>query len=519
MCDYHSVHAAAAALIKQFTPITDIALAMDNQRCLDRGALLSRFLILVLLIPCPGMSGYLASLHTADPDKSVPDEYLAVAKVGDNPDSEEISGFGSSLEHQPNLQVMRTFRIGKWEAALIRGNSTAVKGLLHSDRVSYIEANQWIHAADPEKPELEENLTKRFGDTSCLEQLPGDTIWGLGRLSRRDIPDYSTALYRYDSHGQGEGIDVYVADSGINVNHVEFGTRASSGYTVRDLREEEGDDDLHGHGTHVASIVAGSSVGVAKQAHVLSVKVLNSEATGQITWAVEGLAWIVAREKEKEALGINRGAVINLSLGSPSVSYTMDEAVQATVAAGIPVVVAAGNAATDACDSSPGRVSAAVTVSATTRTDHLAYFSNYGPCVDIMAPGLEILGAAIGSSTGLAYSSGTSQASPFTAGVLANYLSSVNTTQYKIPTPAFLKAYLADTATKDRVQFDDITQRSTPNHILYNDCTPLNDTELGNPPIPNFPLDDSAGAEQHTVSAVLICALTIAHFSVTKYDF
>jgi cerevisin len=222
---------------------------------------------------------------------------------------------------------------------------------------------------------------------------------------------------------------VYVIDTGINIEHVEFKGRASWGKTMP-LNDE--DEDGNGHGTHCAGTIASAKYGVAKQANVIAVKVLGSNGSGTMSDVVGGVVWAASHAKaqadkanaEYASKGStkHKGSVANMSLGGGA-SRALDDAVNKAVDAGLHFAVAAGNDNRDACDYSPAAAEKAVTVGASTLGDERAYFSNYGKCVDVFAPGLNILSTYKGSKTAVATLSGTSMASPHTAGLLAYLLS------------------------------------------------------------------------------------------------
>uniref|UniRef100_A0A093VAQ5 Alkaline protease 2 n=1 Tax=Talaromyces marneffei PM1 TaxID=1077442 RepID=A0A093VAQ5_TALMA len=275
----------------------------------------------------------------------------------------------------------------------------------HPD-VDYIEKDSLVHTM--EDPALEKNAP-----------------WGLARISHRESLSFgSFNKYLYAADG-GEGVDVYVIDTGTNVDHVDFEGRASWGKTI-----PTGDEDVdgNGHGTHCSGTIAGKKYGVAKKANVYAVKVLKSNGSGTMSDVVQGVEWAATQHIKKvkdakagKAKGF-KGSAANMSLGGGK-SVTLDKAVNAAVDAGIHFAVAAGNDNADSCNYSPAAAEKAVTVGASTLADERAYFSNYGKCNDIFAPGLNILSTWIGSKYAVNTISGTSMASPHVAGLLAYFLS------------------------------------------------------------------------------------------------
>ena len=277
--------------------------------------------------------------------------------------------------------------------------------------------------------------------------------WGLARISHRDSLSFSTYnKYLYSADG-GEGVDVYVIDTGTNYKHVDFEGRAHWGKTIPN---GDADEDGNGHGTHCSGTVAGKKYGVAKKAEVYAVKVLRSNGSGTMSDVVKGVEYAVQAHKEqvKKAKDGKRkgfkGSAANMSLGGGK-STTLDLAVNAAVENGIHFAVAAGNDNADSCNYSPAAADQAVTVGASTFSDERAYFSNYGKCNDIFAPGLNILSTWIGSEHAVNTISGTSMASPHIAGLLAYMLSlqPASDSAYAVAdiTPKKLKANLISIAT------------------------------------------------------------------------
>ncbi|KAF7338882.1 Serine-type endopeptidase [Mycena sanguinolenta] len=247
---------------------------------------------------------------------------------------------------------------------------------------------------------------------------------GLARISHRPKLTLGTfSRYEHDPTG-GNGVDVYVIDTGINTRHSEFEGRAEWGLTALN---NEVDEDTNGHGTHCAGIIASRTYGVAKAARVIAVKVLGSDGKGSTSSVIAGVLYAVTSAVNKAHRGdaSYKGSVINMSLGGGR-SRALDRTVNGAVDAGLHVAVAAGNDKRNACDVSPARAEKVITVGASTIRDERAYFSNYGECVDVFAPGMKIRSTFIGSNHATSIKSGTSMASPHTAGMLA-YLVSLDT--------------------------------------------------------------------------------------------
>lgn len=213
---------------------------------------------------------------------------------------------------------------------------------------------------------------------------------------------------RYSREFEGSGVDIYIVDSGVRRSHLEFTDRVAPHRFGRGI-------DENGHGTAMAGAALGALFGAASGARVVDVQVLDACGSGTVLDLVDGLDWIASNRVP------GRHSVVSMSLGG-SRSPTIDNAVQDLVELGIPVVVAAGNEADDACDYSPAAVRKALTVGSVSRQGAVSRFSNTGSCVDIWAPGEEIVSASFLSDTGLASGSGTSPATAVTAGVSALFL-------------------------------------------------------------------------------------------------
>jgi len=231
--------------------------------------------------------------------------------------------------------------------------------------------------------------------------------WGLDRIDQRNRPLSGTYTYNWT----GSGVRAYIIDTGIRTAHTQFGGRATVGADfVGDGRNGQ---DCNGHGTHVAGTVGGSTYGVAKSVSLRAVRVLNCSGSGTTSGVIAGVNWVAANRQLP--------AVANMSLGGGA-SSALDTAVNNAINAGVTFAVAAGNENQNACNVSPARTAAAITVGSTTSTDARSSFSNWGTCVDIFAPGSSITSAWATSNTATATISGTSMASPHVAGAAALYL-------------------------------------------------------------------------------------------------
>ncbi|NUF91650.1 S8 family peptidase [Acinetobacter baumannii] len=267
--------------------------------------------------------------------------------------------------------------------------------------------------------------------------------WGLDRIDQKALPLNSTYSYLQT----GSGTTAYIVDTGILSSHQEFSGRVLSGYTA--ISDGNGTTDCNGHGTHVAGTVGGTTYGVAKNVNLVPIRILGCDGSGASSNVIAGLDWILKNGKKP--------AVVNMSLGGAT-SSSLDSAVENLYNNGYVMVVAAGNSNTDACTSSPARVSKAITVAATDNTDTRASYSNYGSCVDIFAPGSQINSSWTGSNTATKILNGTSMATPHVAGVVAEMLQSTPTAS-----PQTISTNLLNQASSNVVK----NPSGSPNRLLY----------------------------------------------------
>lgn len=267
--------------------------------------------------------------------------------------------------------------------------------------------------------------------------------WGLDRIDQKALPLNSAYSYLQT----GSGTTAYIVDTGILSSHQEFSGRVLSGYTA--ISDGNGTTDCNGHGTHVAGTVGGTTYGVAKNVNLVPIRILGCDGSGASSNVIAGLDWILKNGKKP--------AVVNMSLGGAT-SSSLDSAVENLYNNGYVMVVAAGNSNTDACTSSPARVSKAITVAATDNTDTRASYSNYGSCVDIFAPGSQINSSWIGSNTATKILNGTSMATPHVAGVVAEMLQSTPTAL-----PQTISTNLLNQASSNVVK----NPSGSPNRLLY----------------------------------------------------
>lgn len=277
---------------------------------------------------------------------------------------------------------------------------------------------------------------------STLDSRP-DAPWGLQRISTSNVkltgsPSAMDYTYSYIADSNlGSGSDIYILDTGVYTSHNVFSGRAKMLWSYdNDLSDQDG------HGTHVSGTAAGNILGVASNANIYGIKTLSSDGSGWSSNVVAGIDYAINRHNSRLSPYSNSnndafsGSVISMSLASSSPVEAINAAVSAAISSGIHVCVAAGNAATDACSSSPasagGIQGGAITVGAIDISNRPASFSNSGSCVDVYAPGVNIISSWIGAPNMVNSLSGTSMATPHVTGIIS-YAMAKNETLAKNP--------------------------------------------------------------------------------------
>ncbi|GAA0904898.1 S8 family peptidase [Streptomyces thermoalcalitolerans] len=319
----------------------------------------------------------------ADSPTAIKDSYIVTLKK--NAGFTATSAKGKGLITKYGGKVKKTFgsALNGYTANL---SATEARRLAADPSVATVEQDQKVHLADITQP---------------------NAPWGLDRIDQASRPLSGTYTY---PDSAGSGVTVYVIDTGVRITHQEISGRASYGY---DAVSGGTPSDGNGHGTHVATTIAGTTYGVAKKAKIVAVRVLDAGGSGTISGVIAGVDWVTRNHSGP--------SVANMSLGG-GVSTALDSAVRNSIASGVTYAIAAGNSNANASSFSPARVTEALTVGATTSTDARASYSNYGSVLDLFAPGSSITAGWHTSDTATNTISGTSMATPHVAGAAAVYL-------------------------------------------------------------------------------------------------
>ena len=285
---------------------------------------------------------------------------------------------------------------------------------------------------------------------SFVETKTG-TPWGLQDISNAagasGSPQSQDFTYSFNDSTLGAGVDIYVIDTGVRTSHAVFTGRATQGFSATGS-SVDGD----GHGTHVAGTAGGAKFGVAQGANIIAVKVLGDDGSGSSSDTIAGMDWVINNHNKRKTEPGFVGSIMSMSWGLQGTARSVNEVIQGASDAGIHVSVAAGNDGVDACGSTPAQLggsnSSVVTVGSVNIDNKVSTFSNIGKCVDIYAPGEEILSAWSTGDNIINFLSGTSMACPHTTGVMATLMAQDKSLGQD---PAALKKKLLATARSDKV--------------------------------------------------------------------
>jgi subtilisin family serine protease len=327
------------------------------------------------------------TIQHASSKTAIPGSYIVVLKDTAALRAQGVSATAGSLARSYSGKIGFTYRYAL-HGFSVKMTAAQARKLAANPAVAYVEADQVVHLTATQ---------------------PNPPSWGLDRIDQRNLPLNNS--YSYDDTA-GAGVRAYIIDTGIRFSHQTFGGRATSGFDAIDGGTA---DDCHGHGTHVAGTVGGSQYGVAKSVSLTAVRVLNCSGSGTTAQVVAGIDFVTGNH------AAGQPAVANMSLGGGA-NTSIDNAVVNSINDGVTYAIAAGNSNANACNFSPARVAAAITVGATDINDNRASFSNFGTCLDIFAPGVNITSAWMTSDTATNTISGTSMATPHVAGAAALFL-------------------------------------------------------------------------------------------------
>ncbi|CAA9313687.1 MAG: Alkaline serine exoprotease A precursor [uncultured Gemmatimonadetes bacterium] len=393
---------------------------------------MNRILALLPLLALAACADTASAPTAADPSApllsaSASGKYIVV--VGEGADPRSVAAVAGVSPRYVYTAALNGF------AAVL--NAGQLNALQHNPNVEYVEAD---------------------APARLMVTQTGAT-WGIDRIDQRDTPLNSS--YTYTS--TGAGVNAYILDTGIRLTHAELVGRANyipNGANGDFVKDGHGSaNDCHSHGTHVAGTIGGTTYGVAKGVTLWAGRVVNCSGGGDASMVIAGMDWIAAN-------GLKPG-VVNMSLGYGNVTSIRDAA-ERLVAAGFFVAVAAGNGnlggiPLDACGESPANAPSVMTVGSTASSDYESSFSNYGTCVDILAPGSSVLSTMHTSDTATGTKSGTSMATPHVAGVGALYLA-LNPTA----TPAGVTSALKGNGTSGTIVLHSRSKKGgTPNLMLF----------------------------------------------------
>jgi len=368
--------------------------------------------------PAPELRQNAPNTITASRSVPIPGDYIVTLRD----DVTDVAGVAQSISGLHKGSLKHVYKAALKGFAIQNISEAAAAQIASDPRVERVEADQVMTAIGTESP----------------------ATWGIDRIDQ-STPTLDNS---YTYNNDGSGVTVYIIDTGIRFDHTDFGGRASTG--IDEVTSGGTAADCNGHGTHVSGTVAGATYGVAKNANLVAVRVLNCAGSGTTSGVIAGIDWVTANKITP--------AAANMSLGG-GFSTTLNQAVARAVASGVTFAVAAGNSTANACNSSPSSEPSAITVGATDINDGFAYFSNFGSCVDINAPGVDITSDWYSSSTATNTISGTSMAAPHVTGAAALYLAANPSAS-----PADVASALTSNATKGAINS---LPAGTVNLLLY----------------------------------------------------
>ncbi|KAI8391026.1 peptidase S8/S53 domain-containing protein [Radiomyces spectabilis] len=383
--------------------------------------------------------------HPKNRSKQLATSYEAHSDEAD-PSSDDVVASSSSSSSSNKKSVTSKKKPSKSNSAKKQASTSKNK------KNSSFKTKKSTKTQKSTKKSSKPSLKTASSSLSLLQQK--NAPWNLVRISQ-----HARSLnkpYIYDSNG-GSGVEVYIIDDGLAIHHKDFHGRAKWGWSAFGKVNSQ-QRDGGGHGTHVAGIIGGTQYGVAKNVSMIAVQVLDENGRGTISNLLGGIQWVMKQVKKQP-----KSVLINMSLGMPKSGgngKVLNDAVTAAVKAGIPIIAAAGNSASDACDIIPAGNPNVFAVAALDKNDRMDPKSCYGTCVQMLAPGVNVKSDYIGSKAATTTMSGSSMAAPHVTGVAALLLPHMDH-----PTPKLLYKALTDIATMKKAKN---VQSKTPNAIVFN---------------------------------------------------
>jgi hypothetical protein len=387
--------------------------------------------------PSTSESNSEAPLYGMDDPNRIPGAYIVVMKDGNKEQAGLSAASLSALTTLEGLSLKSQYATEGFQGFSAQMTEPALEQVRKNPNVAYVETDSVIT--------LETSPT-----TDAVTPLAPTVSWGQDRVDQHDLPLNNII----NQTKTGRGVNVYVIDTGIRRTHTEFGTRVATGVSF--ISDGRGTDDCDGHGTHVAGTIGGRTVGIAPEVTLIPVRVLDCDGASTASSVIDGINWVTNN--------VRYPAVANASFSTTSApSLAVDQAIRASVARNISYVVAAGNNEIDACNVSPARVTEAITVGATINTDARWVGSNWGNCVDVFAPGVDIRSAFNFSDSAYFNNSGTSMAAPHVTGAVAATATPDPLYNFTGLTPYSLQRRIKACSTKFAVT----DARSINNHLLH----------------------------------------------------